>query len=124
MKKNTASFGARSKKLKSEEIKVLIRKSKKCQNDSIRLYFLQISTEEKKHRLPIFVYIISSTAIRSAVKRNLLRRRARHIISTHKKNIKKIFFYAFVFGKESNNLPFRKLEQDMIMLFKKINAYA
>lgn len=77
-----------------------------------------ISTNHKNRTL--FLIVVSSSAVGNAVKRNLLKRRVRHIIKKLEYLWKDGGTYSFYFKKGAEKKLFKELEKDIIFLFNKV----
>jgi ribonuclease P protein component len=61
-----------------------------------------------------FSFVVSSKAVKKATERNLLKRRARHVIKKHLPDIKEGYFCAFFFKKELVTFSFTSFEQELL----------
>ena len=66
-----------------------------------------------------FSFVIPSKVIKTAVGRNLLKRRGRQVIKKHLTKIKEGYFCAFFLKKELATLPFSVFEQEILDGLKK-----
>lgn len=65
-----------------------------------------------------FSFVVSSKAVKTAVGRNILKRRGRHVIKKHLFNIREGYFYAFFLKKELSGLPFPLFEQEILAVLR------
>ena len=83
---------------------------------------LSLRVSPKKERgFSAFSFVISAKAVKTAVERNLLKRRGRHVIKKHLKLIKDGYFCAFFFKKDLLRFPFSAFEQEFLFVLKKAN---
>lgn len=68
-----------------------------------------------------FSFVVSSKAVKTAVRRNSLKRRGRHVVKKHLAQIKEGYFCAFFLKKELSGLPFPFFEQEILTVLKKAN---
>ncbi len=71
-----------------------------------------------------FSIVVSSKKVsKSAVKRNLLKRRGYYIINKNKSKIKPEFTCLLFFKKGANLLDYKKTEEEILFLFKKADLF-
>lgn len=80
-------------------------------------FFILKSFSIKKDKK--FTFVVSSSISKSAVKRNLLKRRGRHVLNSNKDKIKEGTALIFLFKKESLNSKFEEIKKDMLFLLEK-----
>ena len=77
---------------------------------------LNISDPEKR-----FSFTVPSKTTKSAVKRNLMKRRGKHVIGVNINNIKSGFAVSFFFKNNSTNLKYSEIKNEVIKILKKAN---
>ena len=68
-----------------------------------------------------FSFVISAKAVKTAVGRNKLKRRGRHVIKKNLLKIKEGYFCAFFFKKELKDLPFSVFEEEILSGLRQAN---
>jgi len=68
-----------------------------------------------------FSFITPSKSFRTAVLRNFLKRRGRHVARKHLASLKEGYLAAFFLKKEMSSLPFPEFEQEILSGLKKAN---
>lgn len=71
-----------------------------------------------------FSFVVPKAVSKSAIKRNLLRRRGYSVIEKHLQNIKNAHIYAFFLKKGVEKLKFSEFETVLIDALKKTRLYA
>ena len=96
-----------------------LKNSKRAQIGFISVTFTSLP-QKTEHLNTKFVFIIPSRFVPSATKRNLLRRRVRHIIKKLENKWEK-GVYSFYFKKGSEKKTFQDLEIEINTLFKDLS---
>jgi ribonuclease P protein component len=94
-------------------------KNKKEKSGFFHSPFVLLSVyRNDSNQISKFSFSISKKNIKSAVKRNLLRRRGYSVIEKNLKNIKPGFIFMFSFKKEALDLSFDQLADSLIKLIQ------
>ena len=75
----------------------------------------------KDQRKSAFSFVIPVKAVKTAIGRNFLKRRGRHVIKKHLADIKEGYLCAFFLRKEMAGLPFPVFEQEILAVLKTAN---
>lgn len=81
---------------------------------------LRVCSRKDKSR-SAFSFVIPAKAVKTAVERNFLKRRGRHMIKKHLANIKEGYLCAFFLKKELVGLSFPAFEQEILSGLKQAN---
>lgn len=93
----------------------IFKKGKTLKGKYFFLRFFLLKNNEKK-----FTLTVPSSVSKSAVKRNLLKRRGRHILNLNKDKIDDKTALIFIFNKESLEAKFKELEEDILFLINSL----
>lgn len=104
---------SRSRRISKTEFPAIVRTGRLYFSPRLQLRVLKlpISTEQSR-----FAFVVPAKAVKTAVERNLLKRRSRHVIYKHLGEIKNGFLCVFFLKKEMANLKFPLFENEFIML--------
>ncbi len=70
-----------------------------------------------------FSFVVSAKVAKSAVARNILKRRGYTVMKKNISSIKPGYICAFFFKKESIKVPFKELEKEIITTLKRANVF-
>ena len=90
---------------------------------SFHSILISIKVLENKDENSRFSFVVPKAISKSAVKRNLIRRRGYSIIKKHLKNIKNGYLYAFFVKKGAEKLKFTEFEDQIVGILKKMRVY-
>ncbi len=83
---------------------------------------ISLFIKKNKDNIPSkFSFVISSKVSKSAVSRNLLKRRGYYVIRKNKTQINPGFICVLFFKKSATKLNYKKIEEEILFLFKKTN---
>jgi len=74
---------------------------------------LRVSSRKDQDK-STFSFVVPAKAVKTAVLRNFLKRRGRHVIKKHLASIKEGYFCAFFLKKELVDTPFLDFEQEIL----------
>jgi ribonuclease P protein component len=94
---------------------VLAQKGINCHSPHLSLKIVK----NKENR---FSFVVSKKVTKSAVKRNLLRRRGYSIVGDIIESIKSPIIGIFFFKKGAENISFQELKEEILFLLKKLNV--
>lgn len=86
---------------------------------SFHLPIISIKVLENKDENSRFSFVVSKSVSKSAVKRNLIKRRGYSIIQKHLKNIKSGYLYVFFIKKGVEKSKFAEFEEEIVEILKK-----
>ena len=93
----------------------ILKKGMSCSGEFLYIKFITLSGEEKRYS-----FVVSKKISKKAVIRNLIKRRARHVIKNNLTSIKTGYAIVFFFNKkEVVGLSFNQIEQDILKVLKK-----
>lgn len=92
----------------------ILKQGKSFFSDSVFIKTLPIDQDT-----PVFSFIVSAKVSKKATDRNKIKRRARHIVKTALKDVKKGIGAAVVFRAKVKNKDFYEIKDEMLRLFKK-----
>ncbi len=91
---------------------------------SFHFLFISIKIVRSDEENSRFSFVVPKTVSKSAVKRNLVRRRGYSILGKHLESIKKPYLYAFFMKKGVEKLTFDQFESEIVAILKKTGMYA
>lgn len=95
---------------------ILLREGRTVNSDNISLKYVEKNEPGEKNR---YSFVVSSKVSKSAVVRNLLKRRARHAVRKHSSKIKKPITAVFFFKQGANKLDFSQIETEILSLLSR-----
>lgn len=91
--------------------------SKKGKNINSSLFSIKYLKNSLKNSL--FSVVVSKKVSKTAVERNLIKRRYKYIINKHKNLIKQGYFIVFYIKKESKNENFSNIQEEFLKTLEK-----
>ncbi len=111
---------SKERRLNRGQIKNLLKKGKTFNSQNLLAKVLQNNKEENSR----FGFVVSGKVHKSAVKRNLLKRRIGYIINKHKSFLSGGWFCLFIVKKSVLSLSFTVLENQILFLLKGAKIYS
>ncbi|TSD03170.1 MAG: hypothetical protein Athens071416_231 [Parcubacteria group bacterium Athens0714_16] len=93
----------------------VFKKGKILKGKYFLLRFFRIGKDQKK-----FTFVVPSSVLKSAAKRNLFKRRGKYVLNLNKNKINSGIAMIFIFNKDSLKAKFEEIKEDILSLICRV----